>query len=93
MRGDAKTLVVANRVGGVAGEVGQPDFERGIGAKIAFSVPFDAKAAIAAAQGAKALIEVARNGKTVDELHNLAAGLAGGAEQPKPSLLKRLIGK
>ena len=93
MRGEANTLVVANRVGGVAGEVGQPDFERGIGAKIAFSVPFDGKAAVAAAERAKALVEVARNSKTATELRNLAAGLAGGAERPKPSFIKRLIGK
>ncbi len=93
MRNDVKTMVIANRVGGVAGEVGHVDFERGIGVKIAFSVPYDSKAAVAAAEKAKAFADVARNAKTVSELRSLAVGLAGTKEPPKASLFQRLIGK
>ena len=93
MRSDAKTFVIANRVGGITGEVSHADFERGSGAKIDFSIPFDAKAAIAAAERAKALVDVARTAKTATELRSLAIGLAGSASAPKKSLIKRMLGK
>jgi len=93
MRSDAKTIVIANRVGGTAGEVGRPDFERGIGAKVDFSIPIDTKGAIAAAERAKALVDVAGDTKTLAELKKMAAGLAGIDQAPKASLLKRMFGK
>jgi pilus assembly protein CpaE len=80
-------------VGGVAGEVGRADFERGIGGKIAYAVPYDAKAAIAAAEQAKPFVEVAKAGKAGKELEFLALGLAGAPAPPAQSLLKRILGR
>lgn len=93
LRGDAKTVVVANRVGGVSGEVGRVDFERGIGAKIDFTVPFDAKTAIAAAERAKPFVEVARDAKMASALRELASELSGIEKPAKASLLRRVLGK
>ena len=95
MREKARLFVIVNRMGGVAGEVSCADFERGIGAKIAYAVPFDAKAAAAAAERAKPLVEVARQPKTVSELHDLAVGLLGAGDKPAPppTLLQRILGK
>lgn len=94
-RSDADILVVANRVGGVAGEVGQTDFEHGIGARIDVSIPFDVRAATAAAEQGKAMAAVARSPKTLGGLRMLAAGLArnSGASKARPSLIERMLGK
>jgi pilus assembly protein CpaE len=93
IRAGAKTIVIANRVGGVSGEVGRVDFERGIGAEIDFSVPFDAKTANAAAERAKPFVEVARDAKTAAALRELAVELSGAGRPAKTSLLKRMLGK
>lgn len=96
MRADATVLVIANRVGGVAGEIDRGDFERGIGAKIDFSIPFDAKAAAATAERARPFIEVAKAPKVVTELRLLALQLAGagaGEAERKAPLMRRLLGK
>ncbi len=93
LRPGGKTMVIANRVGGVSGEVGRVDFERGIGAKIDFSIPFDTKTAIAAAERAKAFIDVARDAKTAAALRELATELSGAGRPAKASLLKRMLGK
>jgi pilus assembly protein CpaE len=93
MRADAQALVIANRVGGIAGEIGRADFERGIGAKVDFSVPADTKAAIAAAERAKAFAEVARDAKCLAELRRLATALTGAGQVQKLSLFKRMLGK
>jgi pilus assembly protein CpaE len=93
--GEAKAMIIANRVGGVAGEVAVSDFERGIGAKIAHLIPYDRQAAVAAAEAAKPLVEVAKNPKTVAALRGLALGFAG-ADVSRPSsssLLKRVLGR
>jgi pilus assembly protein CpaE len=94
-RSDADILVVANRVGGVAGEVGQTDFEHGIGARIDVGIPFDVRAATAAAEQGKAMAAVARSPKTLGGLRMLAAGLArnSGASKARPSLIERMLGK
>jgi pilus assembly protein CpaE len=91
---EAKSMIVANRVGGVAGEVGVSDFERGVGGKIAHFIPYDRAAAVAAAEAAKPLVEVARNAKTVMALKAFALGLSG-AETPaaSSSLFKRVLGR
>jgi len=92
-------LVVANRVGGVAGEVPQPEFERGLGAGLQLLLPHDAKAAEAAAQEAKPLAVVARNAPLAVELRRLTDRLAGdvspaAAPAPeKPSWMKRILGR
>jgi pilus assembly protein CpaE len=98
IRADADVRVIVNRMGGAAGEVSRPDFERGIGAKIAFAVQFDANAAMAAAERARPFVEVARQPKTQAQLQGLALGLAGEESfAPAPpssaSFLQRLMGK
>jgi pilus assembly protein CpaE len=93
VRAGAKTIVIANRVGGVSGEIGRVDFERGIGAKIDFAIPFDTKTAIAAAERAKAFAEVAREAKMATALRELANELSGAARPAKASFLKRMLGK
>jgi pilus assembly protein CpaE len=96
-RGDGEVLIVGNRVGGVAGEVPQAEFERAVGAKLDFAVPFDAKAATAAAEQGRPLLAAARPGPLAAELRRLATYLAGGGgdvvQPEKPAWLKRLIGK
>jgi pilus assembly protein CpaE len=94
-RNDAEILVVANRVGGVAGEVGQTDFEHGIGVRIDVCVPFNMRAATAAAEQGKAMAAVARSPKTLGSLRALATSLARSRPAPKakPSLIERMLGK
>jgi pilus assembly protein CpaE len=58
-RPDGRTVLVANRVGGVAGEVPRAEFERAGEARIDFSLPYDARAASASADEGKALAAVA----------------------------------
>lgn len=82
MRRNAKVLVVANRVGGVPGEISRADFERGCGAKLDFVIPYDAKAAMSAAEGAKPLVEAAKATKVATELQALASALSG-VQAPK----------
>lgn len=73
-----KPLIVANQVGAShRGEIGRPEFERGIGGPIDLIVPFDVKAAVAAAQSGKALVDAAANSKATAELRKFASKLAG----------------
>jgi len=93
VRPDARGVVIANRVGGAAAEIGSADFERGIGAKIDFSISVDVKAAFAAAERGKAMIEVTRDAKNLAELKRLAMTMSGTADARKVSIFKRLLGK
>jgi pilus assembly protein CpaE len=90
-------LLVANRISGAGGEVPQAEFERGTGAKFDFVLPYDAKAAAAAADGGKSLLAGAGSGALHGELNRLVATLSGvsaePAEQAKRSWVKRLLGK
>lgn len=89
-------LLVANRVGGVAGEVPQPEFERGIDAKFDFVLREDARASAAAADQGKSLLEAAPESSLAADLGRVLARLSGSTEAPagKPgrSWVKRLIG-
>lgn len=98
LRPKGGVLVVANRVGGTAGELPQAEFAKGVGAPLAFAAPADDKAAEAAAEQAKPLLEVAGKTPFAAELRKLAARLAGAetapAEAPEPaSWLKRVLGR
>jgi pilus assembly protein CpaE len=88
-----QTLVIANRVTGAAGEVGRADFERGIGAKIDVVVPFDAKAATAAAERGRTFGEAARAPATLAAVRSLAAAMSGAPAATKASLFDRLLGR
>jgi pilus assembly protein CpaE len=98
LRPQGGVLVVANRVGGVAGEVPQAEFERGVGAKLDIVVPADAKAAVAAAEQARPLVAAAKASPAAAELRRVAARFTGepdapAAEPQKASLLQRLMGR
>jgi pilus assembly protein CpaE len=95
IHGEGKSIVIANRAGGVGGEVRLPDFERAIGMKIAHTVPNDRVVAEAAAETAKPFSEVARNPKTAGALRTMALGVSGtkGAAAPQGSLFKRVLGR
>jgi pilus assembly protein CpaE len=74
----AKPLVIANQVGAShRGEIGRPEFERGVGGPVDLVVPFDVKAAVAAAQSGKALVAAAASSKATAEMRKFAARLAG----------------
>ena len=75
--------VVANRVPVASGqlEISRKDFEGSIERKIDWAVPLDAKLAAQAAKLGKPLAEAGKNTKTVAPLVDLAAALAGAAEE------------
>ncbi|MDE2357194.1 MAG: AAA family ATPase [Alphaproteobacteria bacterium] len=96
LRGEAPLLLIANRVGGVGGEVSQADFERAVGAKINQVVRFDRAAAIAAAESAKPLIAAAKTPATVAALKAVSKSLSGEVAAPAgkaeaTSWLRRLL--
>lgn len=92
-----ETLVVANRSGGVAGEVPQAEFERGLGRKLDAILPHDAKAATAAAEQGNPLLATAGQGPLAAELRRLSARILGGETTVEPagreSWLKKILGK
>jgi len=80
----SKPLVVANQVGSShRGEIGRPEFERGVGSPLDLVIPFDAKAAVAAAQSGKAMAAAAAKSGATTELRRFAARLAGREEESK----------
>jgi pilus assembly protein CpaE len=80
----SKPLVVANQVGSShRGEIGRPEFERGVGSPLDLVIPFDAKAAVAAAQSGKALAAASAKSSATAELRRFAARLAGREEEAK----------
>lgn len=98
LRPQGGVTVVANRAGGVAGEVPQGEFEKAIAAKIDLLVPYDAKAATTSAERAKPMAAVAAAGPLQDALRGLTAALGGDAPpaQPEPekgSWLQRILGR
>jgi len=86
-----KPLLVGNQLGADhRGEIGRPEFERGIGGALDLAVPFDVKAVVAAAHAGKALPDAAGGSKAAIELRKLAARLAGREdERPRGGLLSR----
>jgi pilus assembly protein CpaE len=98
LRPNGAVLVVANRVGGVAGELPPAEFVKALGAPLAFAAPADDKAAEAAAEQAKPLLEVAGKTAFAAEVRKLAARLAGAEDAPADSAepaswLKRVLGR
>jgi pilus assembly protein CpaE len=91
-----ETLIVANRVGGVPGEVPQAEFERAIGTPFDYVIPVDAKAAAAAADRGKSLLEVSSNKSFAEAVNELAVRLAGSAPEASatsgsPSWIKKIL--
>jgi pilus assembly protein CpaE len=87
-----KPLIVANQVGAAhRGEIGRPEFERGLAGPVDLAVPFDVKAAVAAARSGKAWPAAAGSSKATVELKRLAARLSGREAKPRGGLF-RLFG-
>ena len=91
----SRPIVVANQVGADhRGEIGRPEFERGIGGALDHTVSFDVKAAMAAAHSGKALAAAAGSSKAAGELRKLASRLAGREEEKRGGLLSNgLLGR
>ena len=89
----SKPLLVANQVGADhRGEIGRPEFERGVGGSLDLAVPFDVKAVVAAAHAGKAVAAAAAGSKAAGEMRKLAARLAGrddDDDKPRGGLLSR----
>lgn len=97
-RSKGEVLLVANRLGGAAGELPPAEFAKGAGASLAFTLPADAKIAEAAAEQAKPLVEIAGKSPLGTELRALAARLAGAETAPAESAepgawFKRILGR
>ncbi|MGQ0559123.1 MAG: pilus assembly protein CpaE [Sphingosinicella sp.] len=93
--GQAKVLVVANKMLPSAGEVTRKDFEHSIECKIDILLPFDPKAAMQAAKLGQPLAKASKSAKLSQPLNQLmtlsleqaAAEEAGGAKAAGSSLL------
>jgi pilus assembly protein CpaE len=90
LRPGVAPLVLVNRAGAlVRGEIDRAAFEKGIGRKVDYVLPYDAKAAVAMAQHGKPLPVAARSGKAAAELRRIAVVLSGHEAAPSRSLLQR----
>lgn len=95
LRPQGEIGLVANRVGGVAGELLQVEFEKAVGAEFDLVLPFDEKAALAAAETARPLF-AGRASPAAVALGGFAGRLTGGATPPpveKGSWLKKILGR
>lgn len=94
LRGEGEVLLIGNRIGGVAGEVPRAEFERGVGRKLDFAIPHDAKAATAAAEQGKAVLDAGRQSPAAAEIRRLLLRLTGepAPKAEKAAFLKRLLG-
>jgi pilus assembly protein CpaE len=93
-REDREVLLIGNRLSGVPGELDRAEFERNLGRRLDFAVPFDAKAAAAAAGEGKPLL-AAGGGPAASELQRLVRRLAGATGEtaaPKAGWMQRLLG-
>lgn len=87
--------LVANRVGGVAGELPQAEFEKAVGVQFDLVLPCDEKAALAAAETARPLF-AGRASAAAVALCGFAGRLTDGAPPPpaeKTSWLKKILGR
>jgi pilus assembly protein CpaE len=95
LRPQGGIALIANRVGGVAGELPQAEFEKAVGAGLDLVLPFDAKAALAAAETARPLF-AGRASPAAVALGGFAGRLTGAAAPlslDKGSWLKKILGR
>jgi len=93
LRPQGEVALIANRVGGVAGELPQAEFEKAVGAGLDLALPFDAKAALAAAETARPLF-AGRASPAAVALGGFAGRLTGAATPAAPekgSWLKKML--
>lgn len=94
----AQVVVIANKVHPAVGEISKVDFESSIERKIAFTVPYDAKAAANAAKLGKTFCEANRASKASAAIRDVAKMVIGstdvildeGAAPAKKSLLGKI---
>jgi pilus assembly protein CpaE len=98
LKAGADIRIIANRVGGVGGEIGAVEFERAIAVKVSQTIRFDKTAATAAAESAKPLIAAAKTPPTLNALRAMVDALSGevdaksGEKAASGSLFKRVFG-
>ncbi len=86
----ARSLVVVNRVGWAkGGEIGQSEFERGIGRPIDHLVPFDPASVVAAVNTGQ--LDYAEKGRVASALAAVAEHVSGRVPADRGSLLRRLF--
>jgi pilus assembly protein CpaE len=93
LRPQGEIALVANRVGGSPGDLPQAEFEKAVGAAFDLALPFDEKAALAAAENARPLF-AGRASPAAVALSAFTARLSGGASAPaveKGSWLKKIL--
>ena len=94
----AQVLVVANKVQSGIAEISKADFEASIERKIAYSIPYDFKAAANAAKLGQTFADANRTSKASIVMRDLAKTVLGASDpeqggnlgQPKKSLLGKL---
>jgi len=94
----AQIMVVANKVQPGIAEISKTDFEASIESKIAFSIPYDIKAAANAAKLGQTFVDANRASKATTAIRDLAKAVLGsgdsdegnGARAPGKSLLGKL---
>jgi len=85
-------IIVGSQVGALhRGEIGRTEFERGLGASLDFSIPFDPKAARAMAVSGKALPSAETASRAAAEMRRIAVRLSGREAMAKKGL-KRWFG-
>jgi pilus assembly protein CpaE len=95
----AQVLVIANKVQSGITEISKADFETSIENKIAFSIPYDIKAAANAAKLGQTFVDANRASKAAGTIREVAKAVLGASEadesgdtgrQSKKSLLGKL---
>ena len=79
-----KLKLVAGSSDSAKPKIARADFEKSIGRKLDYELPFEAKVVATGANAGKPLSAVARNAKLVKSLRQIAADL-GGTEDKKPA--------
>lgn len=87
----AKVRLAAASSDAAKPKISRADFEKSIGRKIDYEIPFEAKSVAAGANAGKPISAVARSGKLVKSLRLIAADL-GGADEKKQAG-KSLLGR
>ncbi len=82
----AHPIIVANKIPQGTAEISKADFEASIERKINFQIPFDQKAAVAAAKLGQTFAEANRHTKSVNVLQDIAKAIVGVGEDDGASL-------
>ncbi|HEX6980591.1 MAG TPA: AAA family ATPase [Alphaproteobacteria bacterium] len=88
---DARVKLAAVNPDGSRPKVDRADFERSVGHKLDYDIPFDAKVAAAGANGGKPVAVIARGSRLTKSLQRISVDLAGGNDRKGASLLTRWL--